>query len=117
MPKDNKLLTKEFLAISDSRYQLKKFQLGLKEEFKPEGFYENLLVDKLMADLLRLRKALIYEKDHIFQDDGVDNVANNNKISQLTTYIKNIEKSIQNDIKALNEFKKEKKLSKMWPFS
>ena len=114
MPKDNKMLTKNILAISDSRYQLKKFQLGLKEEFKPEGFYQDLLVDKLTADYLRLKKALLYEKDHIYKSSQVDNSSCNNEISQFVSYVKSIEKSIENGIKAIKEAKDRKPFANLF---
>lgn len=114
MSQEVKLLTKKFLSISDSRYQFNKLLAGLKEEFKPEGFYENLLVDKLTTDYLRLKKALVYEKDHLFQDEQAGNPANNNKISQVTVYIKSIEKSIENGIKAIKEAKNKTRLGNCW---
>ena len=114
MSKDNRMLSKKILAIADSRYQFNKLVLGLREEFKPEGFYENLLVDKLIADYWRIKKAFIYEKDHIYQPGQVDNSPSNNELNQFVNYVKSIEKSIENGKKALKEAKNEHKSSKLW---
>ena len=51
MAKETKLLTKKILAIGESRKHFKNLLVGLREKFKPEGFYENLLVYKLAVDL------------------------------------------------------------------
>ena len=108
MSREVKLLTKKFLSISDSRYQFNKLLAGLKEEFKPQGFYEDFLVSKLAADYWRLKKALIYERDHIYQNSQVDESSCNNKVSQFVNYFKSIEKSIEDGKKGLKEAKNNK---------
>jgi hypothetical protein len=108
MSQSVKLLPKKFLSVSDSRYQFNKFIAGLREEFKPQGFYEDFLVNKLGVDYWRLKKALIYERDHIYQNDQAGEDPSNNKVSQFVNYVKSIEKSIEDGKKALKEAKNNK---------
>jgi len=116
MTKEVRLLTKKILAIGDSRKQFKDLVTGLREEFKPEGFYENLLVDKLALDYWRLKKVLLYEKEHILKDESLESYLCNKYLNQFINYQKSIEKSIENGIKALKNAKEERKRIKFIPF-
>ena len=109
MTKEIKALTKNIIAMSDSRYQFKKLYLGLKEEFKPKDFYEHLLVDKLATDYWRLKKALTYQ-DHLLQHEQADNLKNN-ALNQVVALIKSIEKSIEKGKKDIKETKNDKRFS------
>jgi len=108
MAKETKILTKKILAVGDSRKHFRDLVLGLREEFKPEGFYQNLLVDKLAVDYWRLKKLLLYEKEHILKGTELSGIIYQSAATQFVSYQKSIEKSIENGIKALKSAKKER---------
>jgi len=107
MAEKTKMLIKKILAIGESKKQFKNLIDSLREEFKPQGFYENILVDKLAIDHLRLKRLLNYEKEHILKDEKLRNLLYDKSLNQFIMYKKSIEKSIENNIKSLKEFKKE----------
>jgi hypothetical protein len=112
MAKESRVLIKKVLAVGESRKQFNDLLTGLREEFKPEGFYENLLVDKIAVDYWRLKKLLSYEKNHILTEDEMGSVLYDKVATQLIAYQKSIEKSIKDELKDLKDTKKEKKLAK-----
>jgi len=112
MPKETKLLIKKALIVGESRKHFKDLITGLREELKPEGFYENLLVNKIVVDYWRLKKLLNYEKDHFLKDNEFKYHLYHNNVSQLVLYQKSIEKSIEKGLSSLKQLQKDRKINK-----
>lgn len=95
MAKGSKILIKKALAVGESKAQFNNLLYRLRDEFKPKGIYENLLIDKLAIDFWRLKKLIFYEMKHIITEDGLPEYITNKQLREFGAYQEGIERGIQ----------------------
>lgn len=114
------LLSKEVLLGDESKQELDELAEWLKKDIKPQNMLEMFLVDKIITDIWRLKRAIkiekemlenaikTAEKDYFDKEKGLagsisNDLANDDTYGKFTRYITTIERGIY---KALHELQR-----------
>lgn len=117
------ILSKQMIIKGESKKEFEEFSCGLIESLTPETNMEKLLVEKVIADSWRLKRALRIEKEMIeeqMDDEGLRgkrsagtvfscDLANYDTYGKLVRYISSIERGMYRALHELQRLQAERK--------
>ena len=119
------LLSKEVLLDSEDKVKLEDLENSVYLVFKPEGIMEELMADRIIACMWRLRRAVVVERnsmewfkenrrDIVFTSDGdikkkgFKEMIDNNVIEKILRYETTIERSMYRAMHEINRLQAER---------
>jgi len=126
------LLCKDILIIIDDPSEYKNLAKELMENFKPDNAMERILVEKIIVDLWRLRRALVIEKELMenelveadedgkigrkdFSDSIGYDLRHSDNFGKYTRYLTSIERSLYRALHELQRLQAQRMGQKVLP--